>query len=415
MKKKILVHICCAPDLLYFLKRLREDFSEAEIIGFFYDPNIHPYEEYELRLVETKRICNQLNIKLLEGEYDLENWLNKVKGLEKEPEKGERCKVCFDIRLEKSFEKAQELGCNALTTTLLMSPKKDICQIKVSAKKFEERYRIEFLAPDYRKKGGTQEMFALARENEIYMQDYCGCIYGLFNQGKDPHIYLISSKGRRAGSREEMLFIKKIKYMAESMDLFTKEYYFPFMGWLLLQSSLLLDNEPVESLVEPYSMSIRGILKGNISKESGNLLYLNKGFLVIKLKEELKYDVPITFNGLIYPTFIVKETFRERIKKGKIKATLQARFEELKSLIMIIGNEKAEYTIGIPADTTYNGEGITEEEVSSLIRMYYEDIYKGRLSVVLLGAELNGKFGSTVFENIVGKKINDFMLSRIKI
>ncbi|MDQ7082210.1 MAG: epoxyqueuosine reductase QueH [Aquificota bacterium] len=105
--KRVLVHICCAPDALYFLKRLREDYPDSELIGFFYDPNIHPYEEYRLRYQETERACRQLGIKLIEGEYDLENWLMSVKGLEEEPERGERCSVCFDFRLERSAQPCQ--------------------------------------------------------------------------------------------------------------------------------------------------------------------------------------------------------------------------------------------------------------------------------------------------------------------
>jgi predicted adenine nucleotide alpha hydrolase (AANH) superfamily ATPase len=97
---KILVHVCCAPDAVYFLKRLREDFPQAEICAFFYDPNIHPYEEYRLRLLETERTCHHLGITLYEGEYDLESWMNAVKGLEEEPERGKRCEVCFDYRLQ---------------------------------------------------------------------------------------------------------------------------------------------------------------------------------------------------------------------------------------------------------------------------------------------------------------------------
>ena len=89
----LLVHICCAPDALYFLKKLREDFPNKEMVGFFYDPNIHPYEEYRLRLVETKRICRDLGIPLIEGEYDVESWMDSVKGLENEPERGERGSV----------------------------------------------------------------------------------------------------------------------------------------------------------------------------------------------------------------------------------------------------------------------------------------------------------------------------------
>ncbi|MFN3471654.1 MAG: epoxyqueuosine reductase QueH, partial [Aquificaceae bacterium] len=158
---KIAVHICCAPDALYFLKRLREDYPEAEILGFFYDPNIHPYEEYKLRLIETQRICKELSIYLYEGEYDVEGWLSYVKGYEDEPERGKRCALCFDYRLLRSLEFAKEVEATHLTTTLLMSPKKEFLMLKESGEKVCKAYNIEFLALDYRKGGGTQEMFKL--------------------------------------------------------------------------------------------------------------------------------------------------------------------------------------------------------------------------------------------------------------
>ena len=121
---KILVHICCGVDSVYALRKLKEDFPNSELIGYFYDPNIHPEEEFELRWIETKRVCNQLGIECIKGDYDLDLWLSSVKGLENEPERGKRCTVCHDVRLTKSSEIAKELGCNKLTTVLMMSPKK---------------------------------------------------------------------------------------------------------------------------------------------------------------------------------------------------------------------------------------------------------------------------------------------------
>ena len=92
-------------------------------MGFYYDPNINPYEEYKHRLIETQRKCKELNIELQEGEYDVERWLSYVKGYEDEPERGIRCALCFDYRLLRSFEFAKEVGATHLTTTLLMCPK----------------------------------------------------------------------------------------------------------------------------------------------------------------------------------------------------------------------------------------------------------------------------------------------------
>ncbi len=237
--KKVLVHICCAPDALYFLKKLREEFPDHELVGFFYDPNIHPYEEYLLRLEETKRTCQKLNIKLIEGEYDLQEWLEKVKGLEKEPERGQRCSVCFDFRLERSARLAKELRCDTMTTTLLMSPKKKFEQLRESGEKVSKRFGIKFLAVDYRKGGGTQEMFKLTKENQIYQQDYCGCVYGLFNQKEEEALWDLVSTGKRPpGSREETLFIKRVRTFCESLNLKTYEEEFPFIGWKLLEGGL---------------------------------------------------------------------------------------------------------------------------------------------------------------------------------
>lgn len=94
----------------FFLEKLQKDYPDEKLTGFFYDPNIHPYSEYQLRLLDVRRSCKMLGIDLLEGEYDYENWLNAVRGLEKEPEKGARCEVCFDKRFSVSAKKALELG-----------------------------------------------------------------------------------------------------------------------------------------------------------------------------------------------------------------------------------------------------------------------------------------------------------------
>ena len=92
----MLVHICCSVDSHFFLEKLQADYPEEMLTGFFYDPNIHPYSEYRLRYLDVQRSCKKLGIDLIEGEYDYETWMDAVRGLEKEPEKGKRCEVCFD-------------------------------------------------------------------------------------------------------------------------------------------------------------------------------------------------------------------------------------------------------------------------------------------------------------------------------
>ena len=177
----MLVHICCSVDCDYFLRRLKE-LAQEPLIGYFYDPNIHPYGEYVLRMHDSKRVCENLGIKFIPGEYDLQSWLDGAHGLENEPEKGARCEFCFDFRMQKTAELALSLGERKITTTLLMSPKKSHSQLCGSLQRICERYGLEFIAPDFRKNGGTNEQFALAKKDALYHQNYCGCIYALAAQ-----------------------------------------------------------------------------------------------------------------------------------------------------------------------------------------------------------------------------------------
>ena len=180
----MLVHICCSVDCDYFLRRLKE-LTQEPLIGYFYDPNIHPYGEYVLRMHDAKRVCENLGIKFIPGEYDLQGWLDGARGLENEPEKGARCEFCFDFRMQKTAELALSLGQRKITTTLLMSPKKSHSQLCASLQRICERCGLEFIAPDFRKNGGTNEQFALAKKDALYHQNYCGCIYALAAQRND--------------------------------------------------------------------------------------------------------------------------------------------------------------------------------------------------------------------------------------
>lgn len=178
----MLVHICCSVDSHFFLQKLQHDYPQEKLIGFFYDPNIHPYSEYQLRLLDVKRSCKKLGIELLEGEYDFEAWMEAVRGLENEPEKGKRCEVCFDKRFERSAQKALSLGEKSFTTTLLVSPLKSQEQLIRSGELFFQKHGITFVSFDYRANGGTQEQSRVTKEEQLYRQDYCGCIYGLTMQ-----------------------------------------------------------------------------------------------------------------------------------------------------------------------------------------------------------------------------------------
>jgi epoxyqueuosine reductase len=175
----MLVHICCSVDSHFFLEKLQQDFPDEPLTGFFYDPNIHPYSEYRLRYLDVRRSCRKLGIDLIEGAYDFESWMNAVRGLEKEPEKGARCAVCFDRRFEVSAQKALELGEKRFTTTLLVSPQKSQEQLRSSGARYEAEHGLQFIFVDYRSGGGSQDQSRVTKEQKLYRQDYCGCLFGL--------------------------------------------------------------------------------------------------------------------------------------------------------------------------------------------------------------------------------------------
>ena len=389
-KKRILAHICCAVDAIYFLKRLREDFPDAEIVGFFYDPNIHPYEEYMLRLKESERACKMLGIEFIEGDYNLEGWLKRVKGYENQPEKRARCVICFDDRLEESVKKAKELGCNAFTTTLLMSPKKSQEQLKKVGEKLAKQHGVEYIHRDYRKGGGVQEMNRLVKEKEIWRQDYCGCMFALIQQkGEKAFLDLVGFPGRIPGTKEEHLFIRQLKVVAELLDLPTHEEEFQFLGWFPLRGKLEIPRRGIviPSLIKPFSAPIRGVAKGDVERKVGNRLYLNKQNVIIELVEELR-GYPLRVPTLSNPTFVVEKKYENLLLGNRVMATLEVRVEFTKSRNLVVGNiENSQRVVAIPADTIFDGKGIELQEAEKLIKDLAEEIKEGKTSLAVLGAQ----------------------------
>lgn len=248
----MLVHICCSVDSDYFLKRLCQNYPKNELIAYFYDPNIHPYSEYLLRLSDVKRSCKKLGVKLIAGEYDYESWLSGTKGLENEPEKGARCAYCFDFRLENSAQKAIELAQKQITTTLLMSPKKEFEQLKTSLEKICSKYNIEYFVPDYRKGGGTTEQFKNAKSEQLYHQNYCGCLYALNMSRAEAHLTELSCplnhQIQPASSDERIKLYKKIRKLEKAGKSFeilkTK-----IKNYRLLSAKLSLENSTIPSYI----------------------------------------------------------------------------------------------------------------------------------------------------------------------
>lgn len=176
MKPKILVHICCAPDALYVMEILRQDYN---VSGFFYNPNIFPQDEYEIRLEETKKVAQILDFKLIEGTYENQHWLDITQKYKDEPEKGKRCDICYAMRLMKTAEKASTLGFDSFATVMSLSPWKKADVLNRMGRMFAQRYKVNSLEANFKKKDGFRKSVELSKRHGLYRQNYCGCKYSM--------------------------------------------------------------------------------------------------------------------------------------------------------------------------------------------------------------------------------------------
>ena len=185
----LLLHACCAPCSSYCLEYLSQYFK---IYIYFYNPNISDKEEYLYRLDEEKRLISQMNFKnsveLIESEYDSKDFFKYTKGLEKEPEGGARCKKCFELRLEKTAQKAKELSVDYFTTTLTISPLKNAQLLNEIGIQMAEKYGVKWLYSDFKKKEGYKRSIELSKIYNLYRQDYCGCVFSKLESSKRKEI-----------------------------------------------------------------------------------------------------------------------------------------------------------------------------------------------------------------------------------
>jgi len=277
----MLVHNCCSVDSHYFLQKLQENYPDEKLIGFFYDPNIHPYSEYQLRLLDVKRSCRKLGVELFEGDYDTENWLDAVRGLEHEPEKGARCSVCFDHRFEVSARKAQSLGERQFTSTLLTSPKKSLTQLRKAGEMLAGKLGLEFLAPDFRKASGTEEQNRMAKEDALYRQDYCGCIYGLTMQRDQQdrladELFVPISGQIQPESIEERIALYEKRWEYEEQNIPHKIIKQRFLNWRLMRGVLRVKKEVLPAHFIPYSTLKGDYSRGKIEFQLDDLYYMNR-------------------------------------------------------------------------------------------------------------------------------------------
>ena len=169
---KILIHICCAPCACYPCKRLKEE--NFEVVGFWYNPNIQPYQEYRRRLMATGYFARVTSLELItDYEYPLQDFLRGI--LEKDAKEKVRCTFCYELRMERTAKAARENGFDYFTTTLLYSKFQQHDLIKEIGEKLGKKYGLNFYSEDFR--DGWKEGILISKKMGLYRQQYCGCIF----------------------------------------------------------------------------------------------------------------------------------------------------------------------------------------------------------------------------------------------
>lgn len=180
--REVLLHACCAPCSSAIVEWLLA--HDIKPVIFYYNPNIFPLEEYNIRKEESKRHAEHLGITWIDGDYAHEDWLQGVCGLEREPERGRRCERCFTLRLTKAALKARELGLQFFATTLASSRWKSLEQIERAGRQAEVQVGgVTFWAQNWRKGGLQERRNQLLREFRFYNQQYCGCEFSCVKEG----------------------------------------------------------------------------------------------------------------------------------------------------------------------------------------------------------------------------------------
>ncbi|MES2217234.1 MAG: epoxyqueuosine reductase QueH [Pseudomonadota bacterium] len=175
---KLLLHSCCAPCSGEVMERLLE--AKIDYTIYFYNPNIHPLKEYELRKNENIRFAEQHNVPFVDGDYDREEWFKRAKGMEMEPERGIRCTMCFDMRFARTALYAYEHGFKVISSSLGISRWKNMDQINESGLRAAAPYEgMVYWTYNWRKDGGSQRMIEISKRENFYQQEYCGCAYSL--------------------------------------------------------------------------------------------------------------------------------------------------------------------------------------------------------------------------------------------
>lgn len=177
-RKMLLLHACCAPCSSYTIEYLSEFF---DITLLFYNPNISPESEYTARARELERLVVEMPLKseveVVICDYDSTPFYDMAKGLEGLPEGGERCFLCYALRLEKTAKYAKDNGFDYFCTTLSISPYKNAEKLNEIGGELSEKYGIKYLYSDFKKRNGYKRSIELSKEYNLYRQNYCGCVF----------------------------------------------------------------------------------------------------------------------------------------------------------------------------------------------------------------------------------------------
>ena len=173
-KPKLLLHICCWPDATIPIMDLKDKY---DITCFWYDPNIQPKVEYNKRLKHFKKVCEIEKVPYIEWPYDVDNFMKEIKWLENTPERWDKCTKCYDMRMKKTAELADQLWIKQWTTTLNISPHKDLEKMFKIGDKYDLKHKLEFLKIAFRKNKWFERSVEYTKKHNIYRQNYCGCIY----------------------------------------------------------------------------------------------------------------------------------------------------------------------------------------------------------------------------------------------
>ena len=178
--KRILLHSCCAPCSSHVITYLTNFF---DITILYYNPNISPKSEYDKRKKEQIRLIKEIDkknkIDIIDCDYDNDKYEKLVKGYEECPERGDRCTICFNLRLDKTASMAKELGYDYFCSTLSVSPYKNSRVINEIGEKLGKKYDIKWLYSDFKKENGYKKSIELSKKYGLYRQDYCGCKYSV--------------------------------------------------------------------------------------------------------------------------------------------------------------------------------------------------------------------------------------------